>query len=426
MRGVALVLSGWSVNTNDGQHVLPVQERACTTPGRSSILGGAFSTPGRTGTAGLQDGVDLLERPRPAPGDGPPPRLQALPPVRGRHAAARPGRQRRARSTLNNDTAIAPVLRHIFHSAQFAAAAAQQGATGLRGPHRPTPGRWAAQSTPIRSATWPTSSTARAGGSSTGSGQRLWGHQTPDGYPDTAAGLDLRRRPPAPLGDRGRGHGHLARRLDARRRRHPAADRPHASAPGSRAWPAACSASVTGLSAATASPTCPSGSRTPCAGSPPSGLRRAASRTGPSGPTPTSTGARSPTCSGRSRAARPATRRTGSSDVPAWLTSAVQAGPRRPVWSRPTRTGRSDPTWPCPAARWWPRPGVMDGSRTGFPRPRAQRRARRRLDAAVRWAVGHDYMAGFPDGTLQAQRPDHPGPGHPDAVPHPRRDAARC
>ena len=118
MRGVALTLSGWSVNTDDGQHRFQFKTDMHHA-GPVNILGGTFVTSGHTGSAGLSDGVRLLNiiARHPATAryiayklcrrfvaDTPPPALVAS-------AAA---------VYTQNDTAIAPVLRHIFQSAAFA------------------------------------------------------------------------------------------------------------------------------------------------------------------------------------------------------------------------------------------------------------------------------------------------------------------
>lgn len=182
MRGVALVVSGWSINQNDGQHTFQFKN-ALHHAGPVSILGGAFSTPGRTGSAALQDGVDLL-------------RVLARHPETSRYIAHKlcrrfvsdtppPGLVNSAAQVYrNHDTAIAPVLRHIFHSPEFAAA---RGAKvrrgfevfvsyvrGLGGEVDPDP--MADIVGFVHGWGW---------GFLERMGQRLWGHQTPDGYPDT-------------------------------------------------------------------------------------------------------------------------------------------------------------------------------------------------------------------------------------------------
>lgn len=183
MRGVALVLSGWSVNDNTGQHVFQFRN-GFHHRGPVSILGGAWSTPGRQGAAGLQDGVDLLNflARHPATArylswklcqrfvaDSPPPALV----------------NSAAQVYLANDTAIAPVLRHLFHSPEFAAAARNKVRRGFEtmvayaramgGTVDPDPMSDIAHH--LHGYGW---------GMLDRLGQRLWGRTTPDGYPDTA------------------------------------------------------------------------------------------------------------------------------------------------------------------------------------------------------------------------------------------------
>ncbi len=182
MRGVARVVSGWSVNTNDGQHVFQYKNWMHHT-GPVSVLGGAYSTPGRFGAAGLQDGVDLLN-------------VLARHPATARHIAYKLCRRfvadtpppslvtSAAQVYRNNDTAIVPVLRHIFRSPEFAAARGAKVRRGFEvmvayvramgGEVDPDPvGDIAGR---VHGQGW---------GYLERMGQRLWGHHTPDGYPDT-------------------------------------------------------------------------------------------------------------------------------------------------------------------------------------------------------------------------------------------------
>ena len=118
--GVANVLSGWSVDTSEGAHVFAYKPWRHHT-GPVSVLGGSWTTPGRSGSAGYDDGVALLDHLAHHPAtarhiafklcrrfvvDDPPPSLVDS-------AAAVYGA---------NDTAIGPVVRHIFDSPEFAAA----------------------------------------------------------------------------------------------------------------------------------------------------------------------------------------------------------------------------------------------------------------------------------------------------------------
>jgi hypothetical protein len=152
--------------------------------GPVSILGGAFSTPGRSGSAALQDGVALLD-------------VLAHHPATARHLAYKLCRRfvadtpppslvaSAAQVYLANDTAIAPVLRHLFHSPEFAAATRTKVRRGFEvlvayaramgGTIDPDP--VGDLSNRLHGPGW---------GILERLGQRLWGHRTPDGYPDTA------------------------------------------------------------------------------------------------------------------------------------------------------------------------------------------------------------------------------------------------
>ena len=306
MRGVALTLSGWSVNTDDGQHRFQFKSDMHHA-GPINILGGAFVTSGHTGTAGLADGVTLINLIARHPAtaryiayklcrrfvaDTPPPALVASvaavysrttpPSPRSCATSSTPRRSRPGRRTRSDG--------------------------GSRS-SSPTPGPWAATADPDPLGELANHLHGYGWGFLERLGQRLWGHHTPDGYPDTAPdwisadGL-LRRwetagavtatwldgwtfdadailKPTGPDGrnvDRGRGppHARCGHRV-------PRPRLPRRARLGRGLCP------VDHGQAATA----PAGP------------------TGPTGPTPTSTAARSPTCSGRSRAAPPAGRRTG-------------------------------------------------------------------------------------------------------------------
>jgi hypothetical protein len=183
MRAAAMVMSGWSIDRRDGKHVFQFRN-AFHHHGPVSMLGGAFSTPGRTGTAGYQDGLDLLD-------------VLAHHTATARHLAFKLCRRfvaddpppalvtSAADVYLANDTAVAPVLSHIFHSSEFAAARGTKvrrgfevlaaSARALRGTADPDP--VGDLSNRLHGVGW---------GILDSLGQRLWGHRTPDGYPDTA------------------------------------------------------------------------------------------------------------------------------------------------------------------------------------------------------------------------------------------------
>ena len=118
VRAVALVLSGWTIDDDwefrydpERHHEGPVQ-----------VLGGAWTTPGRGGQDGYQDGVDLLG-------------FLARRPQTARHVATRIARRfvadspptelvdRLAAAYLDADTDIAAVLRALFASAELREAA---------------------------------------------------------------------------------------------------------------------------------------------------------------------------------------------------------------------------------------------------------------------------------------------------------------
>jgi uncharacterized protein (DUF1800 family) len=119
--GVAQVLSGWSVNTSPSAQVFTYKPWQHHT-GPVSLFGGTWTTPGRSGAAGYDDGVSLIDH-------------LAHHPATARHVAFRLCRRFVADEPptslvdsatavyLANDTAVGPVIRHIFHSPEFAAAA---------------------------------------------------------------------------------------------------------------------------------------------------------------------------------------------------------------------------------------------------------------------------------------------------------------
>ncbi|MBL8775123.1 MAG: DUF1800 family protein [Acidimicrobiales bacterium] len=119
--GVAKVLSGWSVNITDDLDIFRFRSTWHHT-GAISLLGGQWSCPAHSAANGQQYGESLLDFlahhestarylswklvKRFVSDDPPPALVDAL-----------------AGVYLANDTRIAPVLRHLFHSDEFAAAA---------------------------------------------------------------------------------------------------------------------------------------------------------------------------------------------------------------------------------------------------------------------------------------------------------------
>jgi uncharacterized protein (DUF1800 family) len=114
VRAVSLVMSGWTI---DDSHAFTFDASMHHT-GPVQVLGGAWSTPGRSGAAGYEDGVSLL-------------RFLARRPETARNVATKIARrfvaddppaalvQRLADAYLANDTQITPVLRALFASAEF-------------------------------------------------------------------------------------------------------------------------------------------------------------------------------------------------------------------------------------------------------------------------------------------------------------------
>jgi uncharacterized protein (DUF1800 family) len=118
VQGVARVMSGWSFDRTTDAFLFRANYHFT---GPVSILGGAWQTAGKTGAAAMQDGVDLLN-------------FLAHHPSTARHLAYKLVRHfvadepdmglvgRLAQAYLDNDTAIAPVLRALFSSVEFRAA----------------------------------------------------------------------------------------------------------------------------------------------------------------------------------------------------------------------------------------------------------------------------------------------------------------
>ncbi len=397
MRGVARVLSGWSINTNDGQHVFQFKNGMHHT-GPVSILGGAFSTPGRSGAAGLQDGVDMLN-------------VMARHPATARHIAYKLCRRfvadtpppalvtSAAQVYRDNDTAIAPVLRHIFHSTAFAAGPRNKVRRGFEvlvayaramgGEIDPDPVGDVANF--IHGYGW---------GFLERLGQRLWGHQTPDGYPDTAAdwisadGL-LRR-------------WETAGALTATWLEGWTFDAPailHPTGPTVGTWIEGVARRLLGV--VTGYPDhgfsdVPEWVEDPVRWITTEGYARGF----PNGTfRPNADINRGEVTNMLWRIAgspmgHPA---HGLSDVPGWLTNAVNwASATAVVPPYANRTFR--PTVAMPRRQVVTAAWIMDGRRTGFPAhglsdvPAA-------IDPAVRWAVAHDYMAGFADARFKPNDP---------------------
>lgn len=397
MRGVALTLSGWSVNTSSGQHVFQFKG-GLHHAGPVSVFGGAFATPGRTGAAGLQDGVTLLN-------------VIARHPATARHIAYKLCRRfvadtpppalvdAAAQVYTDNDTAIAPVLRHIFHSAEFAAGAHNKVRRGfevlvayaraLGGDVDPDPvGDLAAS---LHSPGW---------GFLERLGQRLWGHHPPDGYPDTAPewisadGL-LRRWETAGTV--------TATWLDGWTFDAPAILEP--TGPTVSTWIEGVASRLLGV--VTGHPAHGFRDVSAWVEEPVRWITAAGYAEGwPDGTfRPNANISRGQVTNmlwkiAGSPAGHPA---HGLRDVPAWLEPAVR-------WARATATvtayanGTFRPNLAMPRSQVVTAAWRMDGGPTGFP-THGLTDVPGPLDAAVRWAVANDYMAGFPNATFRPNDP---------------------
>jgi uncharacterized protein (DUF1800 family) len=182
--GVAKVMSGWSVNITNNLDIFRFRSSWHHTSA-ISLLGGAWSCPAHSAADGQQHGESLLSFLAHHPStaryvcwklikrfvsDDPPPALVAS-----------------AQAVyLANDTAIAPVLRHLFHSAAFAA---NRGTKLRRGFEILTatcrvldaqvdPDPFGDASNGIHGEGW---------GALFRLGQTLFGHRNPDGYSDDSA-----------------------------------------------------------------------------------------------------------------------------------------------------------------------------------------------------------------------------------------------
>jgi uncharacterized protein (DUF1800 family) len=177
------VLSGWSIDEAARKDTFLYKAGHHHT-GPISFLGGTWSTPGRTGALGERDGIAFLrflaghrstaehlawKLCRRFVSDSPPPALV----------------QQLADVYQANDTAIAPVLRTLFHSQAFADSAGQKVRRGLE---------VAVAALRIVDAQLPTDPTSdltswihAEWGILAGLGQQIFGHRFPDGYPDENA-----------------------------------------------------------------------------------------------------------------------------------------------------------------------------------------------------------------------------------------------
>jgi uncharacterized protein (DUF1800 family) len=178
---VARVLSGWSTAEVAGVGTQFRYRSEYHDAGPASILGGAWSTPGHTGTAGYDDGVALVD-------------FLAHHPSTARHLAWKLCRRfvsdappadlvaSAAQVYLDNDTAIGPVIEHLVASPAFAASAGAKLRRGLDVAVAAfrivgasvDPDPLSAASTELHA----------GNGILTRLGQRLFSHDPPDGYPD--------------------------------------------------------------------------------------------------------------------------------------------------------------------------------------------------------------------------------------------------
>ena len=417
MRGVALTLSGWSVNTDDGQHRFQFKSDMHHA-GPVNILGGAFVTSGHTGTGRAGRRRQPAQHHRPPPGDGPLHRLQAVPPLRRRHATAGAGRQRgRGLHAERHRHRPRPAPHLPLRGVRVRAA--QQGPTGVRGLRRLRPGHGRHRPEPDPVGDLANHLHGYGWGFLERLGQRLWGHRLPDGYPDTAPdwisadGL-LRRWETAgaltatwldgwtfdahailePTGPTvGTWIEGVARRLLGVVTGYP----DH----GYRDVPAWAEDSVRWITA-----------KRYGAGWPDRTYRPNANITRGQATTMLWKIAGSPT-------GRPA---HGLSDVPARLEPAVRWAKAANIVA-PYGNGTFRPNLNMSRSQVATACLAHGGQPDRLPRPRTGRRAHR---ARGRGAMGGRVRlhGGLPGRHLPAERTHHPGAGDPDAVPHPRRHTA--
>ena len=179
VRGVASLLSGWSINWDDSATRYDFKFNPWGHDlSAISVLDGAFSRPKRNYGQGLADGEALLG-------------VLARHPSTARHLATKLCRrfvgdapplglvQSAAQVYLDHDTAIAPVLRHIFLSAEFAAS----GDSKVRRPFELLVAQLRATA-----ASMPTLATSKSvkhlAAALDALGQPIFERVSPDGYPD--------------------------------------------------------------------------------------------------------------------------------------------------------------------------------------------------------------------------------------------------
>jgi uncharacterized protein (DUF1800 family) len=181
VRGTAKVMSGWTIDWTAGPAKYSFRfEPAFHSREAVSLLGGAWSRPARSYGQGEADGVSLLN-------------FLARHPSTARYLCWKLVRHfvaddppmalvdRLATVYLANDTAIAPVLRSLFLSPEFAASAGQK---------VKRPNEWLFSALRATRATIHTSPTghasARLRSTTQALGQPLHERRSPDGYPDRA------------------------------------------------------------------------------------------------------------------------------------------------------------------------------------------------------------------------------------------------
>lgn len=179
VRGVAKIMSGWSINWDDNAarydfKFLPWQHSRDAV----TILGGAFTRPARSYGQGYDDGVRLIG-------------LLAHHPATARHIAWKLCRRfvgdapsdalvaSTAAVFTANDTAIAPALRHIFASPEFAAGHRRK----VRRPFEHLVASLRALGAALPTAAQ-TQTTSKVRGCLEDLGQPIFERHSPDGYPD--------------------------------------------------------------------------------------------------------------------------------------------------------------------------------------------------------------------------------------------------